>query len=243
MSLSVQSAANDNYAVRLAVRGEFEWLLLHHHYARRIPSISYAFGLWSGDTLIGVITFGTPASRQIQVGACPESPSSVIELNRLCVLDQAPSNTESWFIARALKLLPPHIVVSYADTVQGHFGFVYRAANFNYAGWTDMERKTPRYDYVVEGKHSRDAFRGGVPQFSQRVRRRPKVKYWITTGTKRDRRRLETACCWQTLDWKIYPPPAEHRQFVALNDNVSQAVSSLPLSDEQAPARGPSAAP
>ena len=24
-----------------------------------------------------------------------------------------------------------------------------------------MERKTPRYDYIAPGKHTRDAFRGG----------------------------------------------------------------------------------
>ena len=37
-----------------------EWLL-HKHYAKRIPSISYAFGLFDED-LIGVMTIGKPAS-------------------------------------------------------------------------------------------------------------------------------------------------------------------------------------
>jgi hypothetical protein len=215
--------ANDNYAVRTAERGTFEWLLLEHHYAKRVPSISHAFTLHDGADVIGVITFGTPASRHIQLGACPSNPACVIELNRLCVLDRAPRNTETWFISRALQLLPPFIVVSYADTVQGHMGIVYRAANFTYAGWTDMERKTARFDYIVPGKHSRQAFRDGVAQFTEKVRRKPKVKYWTTTGNRKERKALAATCEWPTLDWKAYPPPIEHVQFIAANDNIPPA--------------------
>jgi len=207
--------------VQPAVRGQYEWLLLNHHYAKRVPSISHAFTLHDDAAVIGVITFGTPASRHVQMGAFPSNPGRVIELNRLCVLDSAPRNTESWFISRALKMLPPYIVVSYADTVQGHMGFVYRAANFNYAGWTDMERKTPRFDYVVPGKHSRQAFRDGNAQFTERVRRRPKVKYWIVTGDRRQRHELQKMCTWPRLSWAEYPPPTEHKHLIPANDNTA----------------------
>lgn len=207
--------------VRTSKRSEYEWLLLNHHYAGRVPSVSHAFGLYENDSIIGVITFGTPAARQIQTGACPSNPSAVIELNRLCVLDSAPRNTESWFISRAMKMLPSFIVVSYADTMQGHTGVVYRAANFNYAGWSDMDRKTPRYDYVVPGKHSRNAFRGDAPQFTEKVRRRPKVKYWTVTGNRREQHELTKICMWQSIRWQQYPPPMEHMQLIiAANDNV-----------------------
>jgi hypothetical protein len=103
-----------------------------------------------------------------------------------------------------MALLPPRIILSYADTAEGHAGYVYRAANFHYSGWTDMERKTPRFDYVAPGKHSRDAFRNG---FTHKVRRKPKVKYWTTTGTRRDRKQLEKLCAWPKLNWKTNPPP------------------------------------
>ncbi len=177
----------------------------------RKPAVSHAFGLEDAGQLRGVVVFGTPASRHLQLGACPADPSKVIELNRLWVHDDLPRNTESWFVSRALKLLPPLIVVSYADTVQAHTGYVYRALNFRYAGWTDMERKTPRYDYVPldPSAHTRDAFRNG---YSRRVRRRPKVKYWTTTGTPSQRRSLVRLCGWPSYDWKTLPPPMEHRQ-------------------------------
>ena len=197
----------DGFACREAVKGEFEWLLLEHHYAKRIPSISHAFCLIDGSRVIGVITFGTPASRHLQMGACPSNPACVLELNRLCVLDEAPRNTETWFISRALKMMPPLIIVSYADTVQGHSGTVYRAANFNYSGWTDMDRKTPRFDYVVPGRHSRQAFRDGIPQFTEKVRRRPKVKYWVSTGNRKEQHALNKVCGWPVMSWVDMPPP------------------------------------
>lgn len=174
----------------------------------RKPMVQFAYGLMSGEELVGVCTFGTPASRHLQMGACPSDPSKVIELNRLWVHDVMPKNTESWFVSRSLKRLPPRIVVSYADTVQGHTGVMYRACNFRYAGWTDMERKTPRYDYVPvdPSVHTRDAFRNG---YKERVRRRPKVKYWTTTGNRTERKALEKLCGWPSLDWRELPPPTE----------------------------------
>lgn len=177
------------------------------HYLHRKPPVSYAYALISNDVLVGVVTFGVPASPHLMKSACPTNPSKIIELNRLWVCDSQPRNTESWFVSRALDVLPPHIVVSYADTTQGHQGYIYRALNFNYAGWTDMERKTPRFDYVVpNGKHSRDAFRSGN---FVRVRRKPKVKYWIITGNRRQKHELSFFCGWPSLDWKTQPPPTD----------------------------------
>ena len=175
-------------------------VVVQHHYLHRRPNISYAFGLWRGLTLLGVVTFGVPASRHLQLSACRTHPELVLELNRLWVHDAMPRNTESWFVARALKMLPAKIIVSYADTAHGHIGFVYRALSFRYAGWTDMDRKTPRWDYIPHdpSQHTREASRSG---YSHRVRRRPKIKYWTTTGTPAERRSLVKLCCWPEYDW------------------------------------------
>lgn len=179
-----------------------------HHYLHRKAPVSFAFGLHKGPKLLGIVTFGTPPSRHLQKSACPSDPSLVLELNRLWVDDVLPTNTESWFVSRALKMLPPRIVVSYADPKFGHYGYVYRALNFNYAGWTDMERKTPRFDYIPidPTKHTREAFRSG---YGYRVRRVVKIKYWIATGPNRtERKRLELLCGWVKLNWKMLPPPS-----------------------------------
>lgn len=181
------------------------------HYMHRRPQVTYAFGLMDGSSLRGIATFGVPASREVQKGACPTAPSWVIEFNRLWVHDGLGHNTESWFVSRCLARMPAYIVVSYADTAVGHMGYVYRALNFRYAGWTDMERRTPRYDYVPyrDGIHTRDAFRNG---YSHRVPRRPKVKYWTVTGDRCAKRWMAAACAWPELNWKRLPPPTEHKQ-------------------------------
>ena len=182
-------------------------LVVAKHYLHRRPPISHAYGLYRGGRLMGVVTYGTPASRHLQKSACPSDPSLVLELNRLWLDDELPRNSESWFVSRTLKMLPPRIVVSYADPLNGHYGYVYRALNFRYAGWTDMERKTPRYDYIPldPKQHTREAFRSG---YAYKRRRVAKVKYWITTGRPAERRRLVTLCPWPSLNWKTLPPPA-----------------------------------
>lgn len=183
-----------------------------YHYMHRRPTISHAFGIWDRNKVLqGVITYGTPASRQLQKSVCPTDPGRVVELNRMWIDDALPHGIATWFISRTLKTLPAHIVVSYADTIQNHMGYVYRAANFHYAGWTDMERQTPRYDYIPlhPGAHTREAFRSG---YGARVRRKPKVKYWTVTGCPTDKKVLRGLCGWPVMDWKTEPPPREHRQ-------------------------------
>lgn len=182
------------------------------HYLHRKPHVSHAFGLYDEGELAGVCVFGVPASRHLQIGVLPSDPGRVRELNRLWVHDRMPGNTESWFVARCLKMLPSYLVVSYADTSYGHKGYVYRALNFRYGGWTDMDRKTPRYDYVpvADGAHSREAFRSG---YKDRIRRKPKIRYWIPTGNKTEKRALSAACAWPSLSWAEYPAPSEHLQL------------------------------
>lgn len=181
--------------------------VVRHHYLHRRSPCSYAFGLFVDWELKGVCIFGTPASSHLCRGVYPEHPEMVIELNRLWLADELPRNSESWFVSRCLKMLPPLIVVSYADTAAGHVGYVYRALGFSYAGWTDMDRLTPRFDYVVPGKHSRAAYRGDEPSFTHRETRKPKVRYWTATGNRRERKALTSACQWPAMDWAKTPPP------------------------------------
>ena len=61
----------------------YPWLL-QKHYAKRLCPVEYAFGLFDGDALIGVVTYGTPASAPLRAGVCgPDHAGKVLELNRL----------------------------------------------------------------------------------------------------------------------------------------------------------------
>ena len=122
------------------------WLVLRH-YAKRLCPISYAFGAFRDGELIGVVTYGTPASSTLRVGICGDDwVDNVLELNRLCC-ENSP-NTASLLVGRSLRLIPkPSVVVSYADTEQGHVGYVYQATNFYYTGLS-----AKRTDWKVRGK-------------------------------------------------------------------------------------------
>jgi len=151
-----------DYLVRRIERKECEPFIMHIHYARRWPSVSYAFGLFRNKSLVGIVTYGTPPSAPLRRGiAGPEYSKDILELNRLCLINNE-KNEASALVGKSLKLLPPNkIVVSFADTSQGHIGTVYQATNFLYCGLS-----AKRTDWKVRGRehlHGQtiaDEFRG-----------------------------------------------------------------------------------
>jgi len=124
------------------------------HYAQRIPSISWAFGLFDNKKMIGVCTVGKPASPSLCKGICGEEfKSKVYELNRLVLEEGLPKNSASFFIGYILRNLKEEdlILVSYADEGMHHFGYVYQATNWFYTGKT----KSRTDKYMPGNKHSR----------------------------------------------------------------------------------------
>ena len=174
----------DNVNVIRIDRDDAIPLILTVHYARRIPVIQYAYGLYLDKKLIGVITYGQPVSPSLCVGVAGEKYKyDVLELNRLVILPEYNGkNYASILISRSLKLLPPRkYIVSYADIGGwGHNGYVYQATNFYYTGTTK-----PRTDIYADG-HSRHYQRGDT----RRVYRTAKHRYITITGNKRDKKEL-----------------------------------------------------
>ncbi len=129
-----------------------DWLL-NKHYAKRLCSISYSFGLFDKNILIGILTIGKPASNQLCIGVCGvEYSKYVYELNRLCINDNLEKNVLSYFVSQSLKLIKESIIlVSYADTKMNHNGYIYQATNWIYTGAT-KERTDIGFE---DGKHSR----------------------------------------------------------------------------------------
>lgn len=141
-----------NYEIKTITYEECKEWLLFKHYAKRMCSISYSFGLFDGLECVGVCTFGKPASPSLCVGVCGEDyTDKVYELNRLVVNDGLKKNSLSWFVSRCLSLLPELIIVSYADTKMNHNGYIYQATNWIYTGAT-KERTDIGSD---DGTHSR----------------------------------------------------------------------------------------
>ena len=153
------------------------------HYAKRMPSISYAYGLFERSNLIGIVTFGSPASDPLCRGVCgPEHKEKVIELNRLVLLHNE-KNQASILVSQAIKKLPkPKIIVSYADTAQSHVGYVYQATNFYFTG-TTKERTDIA---AIEGKHPRHH----AGDRKSRVQRSSKHRYVFFHASKTERKKL-----------------------------------------------------
>ena len=114
-----------------------EWLL-HKHYAKRVPSISFSFGLFKYNILVGVITFGMPPSSTLASSICGEKYKSIVlELNRLVINDNLDKNALSYFVSTSISKIPkPRIIVSFSDNNMSHNGYIYQATNFIYTGKT-----------------------------------------------------------------------------------------------------------
>jgi hypothetical protein len=191
----------------------YDWLL-NKHYAKRIPSISYSFGLLDENNILqGVCTFGSPPSRSLCVGICGvENAHKVNELNRLCVNDGLEKNVLSYFVSICLKLLPNDlIIVSYADTSQGHNGYIYQATNWLYTGLS--AKRTERYDINNPNKHSKSVTENKNNNYQDlAVRERPqKHRYIFFTGNKKQIKVLKSQ-----LKYKQEPyPKGENKNYDA----------------------------
>lgn len=118
--------------------------ILNIHYAKRKPSISFVYGLYDNEELIGICSFGMPPSPILAESIIGKKDKKlVIELNRL-VLKYNRKNEASYLVGKSINLLPkPKIIVSFADENQNHKGIVYQATNFIYTGITKNN-----YQYV-----------------------------------------------------------------------------------------------
>ena len=210
--LSLFDEETDGYSIRQIESKDTHWLLLNIHYAKRIPSISFAYGLFVDTELVGAVTYGKPASPALCRGICGESFSKdVLELNRLVLVNNK-KNEASRLVAGSFRLLPkPKIIVSYADTAQGHEGIVYHATNFVYTGLSDRHK-----EWRVKGMehlHSRALFHTANSVSELRimygdalyqVERSRKHRYIMFLGNKKEKKAMMS-----NLKYQVLPYPKE----------------------------------
>lgn len=169
----------DRYTVKSIDSYQCKEWLLYKHYAKRIPSISYSFGIYLDNILNGVLTIGKPASNSLCVGVCGSDYSKfVYELNRLVVNDNLEKNVLSYFVSNSLKLIKDDLIlVSYADTDMGHNGYIYQATNWIYTGAT-KERTDIGID---DNSHSRH-YDKNIDYSKNRKKRSSKHRYIYFIG-------------------------------------------------------------
>ena len=207
--------------IQIQPKETYQWLL-EKHYAKRIPQIMHAFGLYVDGVLKGVVTYGIPASPALCMGICgKEYSDKVLELNRLCLMENN-KNESSFLVSHSIQLLPkPTIVVSYADTSQGHVGYVYQATNFLYTGLS-----ANRVDWTIKGmehKHSKTISDGMTLEsikekygddfyYTERSR---KHRYIFFHGSKTDKKIMR-----KLLKYNVEPYPKGDSQKYDAGGNI-----------------------
>ena len=118
-----------------------------------------------------------------------QNESDVIELRRLCCIDDTPKCTESYFIGKTLRWLKKNTkhktIVSYADTNYNHTGIIYRATNFKYEGLTAEGKVIDYNGKTYHDKSVRTKYNGKLKPFSQELKNAlitGKAKYIKTFG-------------------------------------------------------------
>tara|TARA_R110000796_G_scaffold161348_1_gene278055 strand:+ start:586 stop:1299 length:714 start_codon:yes stop_codon:yes gene_type:complete len=190
---SVENKQENEYTITRINYEDTKDLILNVHYAKRMPSISYAYGLFKNKELVGLVSYGAPASPRVCEGICgKEHSKKVLELNRL-VLRNNKKNEASMLVGKSLKLLPkPSIVISYADTSQDHVGYIYQATNFIYLGLS--AKRTDRV--FIDGtkqKHGRHVISTDVENIKERtvlVARPRKHRYLQILASKTEKKAL-----------------------------------------------------
>lgn len=192
------------YQVKPISYNDTKDLILNVHYAKRMPSISYAYGLFLNNEMVGCVTYGSPASPRVCDGLCGEKYSkSVLELNRL-VLRNNKKNEASLLVGKSLRLLPkPKIIISYADTAQNHVGVVYQATNFSYVGLSAKRSDRIFIDGTAQ-KHGRHVISTDIEDIKERtiiVSRPRKHRYVFFTGSKHEKKIAFNALKYKIQDY------------------------------------------
>lgn len=124
---------------------------MNFHYSKTIPTGKLVgFGVWEDDKFIGCVVFGRGVGNaQIERYGIPLTSGA--ELVRVALKTHQTPVTK--IVSIAIKELKKHspglkILVSYADSRQGHLGIIYQAGNWVYTG---KAKTTP--DYLYKGKY------------------------------------------------------------------------------------------
>lgn len=94
--------------------------------------ISICFAMFIDGKLVGGSVMGKPRHENRY--------KNCIDIRRMACIDDAPCNSESWFLSQIIKWCASNThynyVLSYSDKTVGHRGTIYKASNFKNIGET-----------------------------------------------------------------------------------------------------------
>jgi len=162
-----------------------KYACMNFHYAKRVPNCLIAFNVYQDDEWCGVIAYGHGANPNI-AEPYDKWTGQVLELLRVAL--NGKQKTTSECVALSLKALKRYcplvdLVVSYADTDQGHMGVLYQATNWMYVG---LMNEGARGGFTIHGQfvHCRSVSSRGWKNSLEWLRLNvdPSVTEFITEG-------------------------------------------------------------
>lgn len=185
-----------------------------YHYTRTGGNALWRWGLWHAFTLHGVIAYNLPTRDVCQSVFGVEHVHRVWHMGRLVLSDRSPHNSESRLIGGSLREIRrrfPQVwaIVTYADTSQGHIGYVYQATNALYTGtggdpiyWVDQSGA--RHSTYYSG-HVDDARGAALGWTKHRGQLKHRYLYVLGDAKQRAARRA-------LLRWPVLPYPKQKEE-------------------------------
>ena len=167
--------ALENWTVQRVSRNEVAEFIERWHYSGSINGCiaDFCYALFDDSGLMkGAMFYGRMAMAN-QFKRFAEKESDVIELRRLCCVDDTPKNAESFLIGRSLRDLKQQwtgkIVVSYADKEYSHAGTIYKASNFKQLADIKGAKVIIHNGRHYHDKSIRTKYKGKLKPFAQRL--------------------------------------------------------------------------
>jgi hypothetical protein len=184
-----------------------EWCL-KKHYAHRMPSISFAFGLFKNDILVGICTYGMPPNYQEMIAW---KPFDLLELNRLVVEDNLDKNSLSYFVSNTINMLPkPKVLISYSDFRMGHNGYIYQATNWYYTGIGGEGQNI----YIMKDgseRHQRHEDKIDMRLVDRVEKTTGKARYYFFIGNKKEKNNMKNLLRYEILPY----PKGDNKRYDA----------------------------
>lgn len=166
-----------NFQVLLCDRKDIVDFIEHWHYSKNVNGLTtdYCFKLLDKEgNMIGAMIYGKIAMANVWKKYA-QKESELIELKRLCCIDNTPKNTESFFIGHTLRWLKKNTkiktVISYADMTYSHEGTIYKASNFTHIGMTEKGKVIMYNGKRYHDKTIRTKYKGELKPFALKIKK------------------------------------------------------------------------
>lgn len=214
-----------NATVREISYDEAKNVITANEWLGHLGTTEWAYGLFFGEYLAGVVCFGSTAGTNVAASICgAEHRHKVTTLCRGACVHWAHPHSASYLITAACKEMTKvgcHVFVAYSDPEAGEIGTIYQACNFLYCGTTNPTQKFRRPDGKIydskQVSNLRRDHRGGTSKYKRSraeqkklmleqgyefFRGTPKHRYVAIYGDRRIKRVLGAA-----LQWEVLPYP------------------------------------